>query len=36
MGSIIVSSGIGERQTVRMEDISDPGPIAESIRQFFD
>lgn len=35
-GSIIVSSGIGERQTVRMEDISDPGPIAESIRQFFD
>ena len=35
-GSIIVSSGIGERQTVRMEDITDPGPIAESIRQFFD
>ena len=35
-GSIIVSSGIGERQTVRMEDISDPGPIAESIRKFFD
>jgi hypothetical protein len=35
-GSIVVSSGIGERQTVRMEDISDPGPIAESIRQFFE
>ncbi len=35
-GSVIVSSGIGERQTVRMEDISDPGPIAESIRKFFD
>ena len=35
-GSILVSSGIGERQTVRMEDISDPGPIAESIRKFFD
>ena len=35
-GSIIVSSGIGERQTVRMEDISDPGPIAESIRSFFE
>ena len=35
-GSIVVSSGIGERQTVRMEDISDPGPIAESIRKFFD
>ena len=34
-GSVIVSSGIGERQTVRMEDIADPGPIAESIRQFF-
>lgn len=35
-GSIIVSSGIGERQTIRMQDISDPGLIAESIRQFFD
>ena len=35
-GSVIVSSGIGERQTVRIEDISDPGPIAESIRRFFD
>lgn len=34
-GSVIVSSGIGERQTVRMEDIADPGPIAESIRRFF-
>ncbi len=34
-GSVIVSSGIGERQTVRMEDISNPGPIAESIRNFF-
>ena len=35
-GSVIVSSGIGERQTVRIEDISDPGPVAESIRTFFD
>ncbi len=35
-GSVLVSSGIGERQTVRIEDISDPGPIAESIRRFFD
>ena len=35
-GSVIVSSGIGERQTVRMEDISDPGPVTESIRRFFD
>jgi len=34
-GSVIVSSGIGERQTVRIEDITDPGPIAESIRKFF-
>lgn len=34
-GSVIVSSGIGERQTIRMEDISDPGPIAESVRGFF-
>ena len=35
-GSVIVSSGVGERQTVRIEDISDPGPVAESIRKFFD
>ena len=35
-GSVIVSSGLGERQTVRIEDISDPGPVAESIRKFFD
>ena len=35
-GSVIVSSGIGERQTVRIEDITNPGPIAESIRRFFD
>ena len=35
-GSVIVSSGIGERQTVRIEDITDPGPVAESIRRFFD
>ncbi len=35
-GSVVVASGIGERQTVRIEDISDPGPVAESIRKFFD
>ena len=35
-GSVIVSSGIGERQIVRIEDISDPGPVAENIRKFFD
>ena len=35
-GSVVVSSGIGERQTVRIEDISDPGPVTESIRRFFD
>ena len=35
-GSVIVSSGIGERQTVRIEEISDPGPVTESIRKFFD
>ena len=35
-GSVVVSSGIGERQTVRIEDISDPGPVTESIRSFFD
>ena len=34
-GSVVVSSGIGERQTIRMDDVSNPGPIAESIRGFF-
>ena len=35
-GSVIVSSSVGERQTVRIEDISDPGPVTVSIRKFFD
>ena len=31
-GSVVVASGIGERQVIRIEDISDPGPVAESRR----
>lgn len=31
-GSVIVASGIGERQVIRIEEISDPGPVAEALR----
>ena len=31
-GSVVVSSGIGERQVIKIEDINDPGPVAESLR----
>ena len=31
-GSVVVASGIGERQVIKIEDISDPGPVAESLR----
>ncbi|PKB64730.1 MAG: hypothetical protein BZY80_02145 [SAR202 cluster bacterium Io17-Chloro-G2] len=31
-GSVVVASGIGERQVIRIEDINDPGPVAESLR----
>ncbi len=31
-GSVVVSSGIGSRQTIRIEDISDPGPVGEVLR----
>ena len=31
-GSVVVASGIGERQIIKIEDISDPGPVAESLR----
>ena len=31
-GSIIVGSGIGRRHNIRMQDIDDPGPVAEAIR----
>ena len=31
-GSVVVSSGIGNRQTIRIEDISDPGPVGEVLR----
>ena len=31
-GSVVVASGIGERQVIRLEEISDPGPVAEALR----
>ncbi len=31
-GSVVVASGIGERQVIRIEDINDPGAVAETVR----
>jgi len=31
-GSVVVSSGIGSRMTIKMEEISDPGPVANELR----
>ncbi len=31
-GSVVVASGIGERQVIRIEDINDPGAVAETLR----
>lgn len=31
-GSVVVASGIGERQVIRIEDINDPGTVAETVR----
>ena len=31
-GSVIVASGFGARHNIRMQDIDDPGPVAEAIR----
>ena len=31
-GSVVVSSGIGARMTIRMEEIDDPGPVANELR----
>ena len=31
-GSVVVASGIGQRQVIRIEEISDPGPVAEALR----
>jgi hypothetical protein len=31
-GSVMVSSGIGERQVIKIEDIDGPGAVAESLR----
>ena len=31
-GSVVVASGIGERQVIRIEDINDPGSVAEALR----
>lgn len=32
-GSVVVASGIGKRQTIRIQDISDPGPVAGVLRE---
>jgi hypothetical protein len=29
---VVVASGIGERQVIRIEDINDPGAVAETVR----
>ena len=31
-GSVVVASGIGERQVIRIEEINDPSPVAEALR----
>ncbi len=31
-GSVVVASGIGKRQVIRIEEINDPGPVAEALR----
>ena len=31
-GSVVVASGIGQRQIIRIEEISDPGPVADALR----
>ena len=31
-GSVLVASGISDRHTVRMQEIDDPGPVAQAIR----
>ena len=31
-GSVVVASGIGAMQTIRMEEIDDPGPVAQTLR----
>ena len=31
-GSVVVGSGFGSRHNIRMQDMDDPGPVAESLR----
>ena len=31
-GSVVVASGIGQRQIIRIEEINDPGPVAAALR----
>ena len=33
-GTVVVASGVGERQIVRMQDITDPSPVADILRSF--
>ncbi len=32
-GSVVVASGIGKGQTIRIEEIDDPGPVASTLRE---
>ena len=32
-GTVVVASGVGERQIVRMQDITNPAPVADVLRQ---
>ena len=31
-GSVVVASGIGSRQVIKIEEINDPGPVADALR----
>jgi hypothetical protein len=33
-GTVVVASGVGERQIVRMQDITNPAPVADILRRF--
>ena len=33
-GTVVVASGVGERQVVRMQEIANPAPVADTLRSF--
>ena len=33
-GTVVVASGVGERQIVRMQEITNPAPVADILRRF--